>query len=183
MAKADKENEAEASAEEGKPQGKARGGMGLLLPILLAVLLSAGVSAGISFFMTQHLVDAELHKDDPVKKEEAAKEEPKAPAVYVALDPAFVVNLEDASGSRFMQVSVQLMTRDPKGQEVIKASEPRIRNDILMLFSQQNITELATLQGKEKLRTAVLDAVQKILSEETGKPEVEGVFFTSFVIQ
>jgi len=39
-------------------------------------------------------------------------------------------------------------------------------------------------EGKEKLRNATLEAVRKIIAAEGGDPKlVEGVYFTSFVIQ
>lgn len=181
MAKADKESPAED--EGGKSEAKPKKGMGLLLPILIAVVVSTAASGGVSFFIAKQMISGLKDADGHEGKEEKKAEEPKGPAVYVPLEPPFVVNIDDNGTSRFMQISVQLSTHDPKGAEEIKASEPRIRNDILMLFSQQKIEELGTVAGKEKLRATVLAAVQKILQEELGKPEVEAVYFTSFVIQ
>ena len=38
-------------------------------------------------------------------------------------------------------------------------------------------------EGKEKLRADALAEIQKVMKAETGKPGVESVFFTSFVMQ
>jgi flagellar FliL protein len=37
--------------------------------------------------------------------------------------------------------------------------------------------------GKEQLRQECLKEIQRILTKETGKPGVEDVLFTSFVVQ
>jgi flagellar FliL protein len=60
---------------------------------------------------------------------------------------------------------------------------PRIRNDLLMLFSQQTVTGLSTLAGKQALEKAALASVQKVMTQETGKPGVDALYFTSFVMQ
>jgi flagellar FliL protein len=52
-----------------------------------------------------------------------------------------------------------------------------------MLFSGQEPSVLNTREGKEQLRTDALAEIQKVMKAETGKPAVESVFFTSFVMQ
>ncbi len=109
---------------------------------------------------------------------------PSGPPLYVALDPPFVANFQGDQQVRFLQITAQIMTHDPKTVEALKASDPIIRNDLLMLFSNQKATELATNEGKEKLRAAALAAVRKVLSANDGKPEkVDTVLFTTFVMQ
>lgn len=154
-----------------------------MVAILIAVVVSTAASAGVSFMLVQHALDAVTQKAEGTAEGEAPEaSKPKDPPNYVPLDPAFVVNLE-ADDTRFLQVQVQLMTRDAHAVETLKLHEPRIRNALLMLFSQQHPADIATLAGKEKLQAAVLDEVQKILTEETGKPTVEAAYFTSFVMQ
>jgi flagellar FliL protein len=85
---------------------------------------------------------------------------------------------------RFLQITAQIMTHDPKTVEGLKAADPIIRNDLLLLFSNQKSTDLATNDGKERLRAAALAAVRKVLAENGGKPEkVDAVLFTTFVMQ
>jgi len=149
--------------------------------ILIAVLLSAGASGGAAWFFAGRGAAA------PAATAEGAAEEhkPKEPAQYLALDPAFVVNLEDRGVTRYLQVEVQVMGRgkDAHELEVVKAHAPRIRNALLMLFGQQNVADLGSRAGKERLQAQVLTEIQTVLKEETGKPVVEAVYFTSFVMQ
>lgn len=175
---------ASAATDETKSAASPKKSASPLPAILIAVVLSTGASAGISFMLTRH----ELAARDAAKQAEAeggegaAAAAKKEPPNYVPLDPAFVVNLE-SDDTRFLQVQVQLMTRDAHAVDLIKLHEPRIRNTLLLLFSQQQQQDIATRAGKEKLQATVLAEIQKILSEETGKPLVEAVYFTSFVTQ
>jgi flagellar FliL protein len=113
----------------------------------------------------------------------AKQSQARAPLNYVPLDPPFVVNFSAATDIRFLQVAVELGTRDPSAADSIKEHRPAIRNSLVMLFSSQDPVELNTREGKEKLRSETLVEVQKVLKQETGSARVESVFFTSFVMQ
>lgn len=148
----------------------------LIILIAAAVVLLGG-GAG-AWFMFAGKGDAAA--------EEAAKEEAvvKLPAQFVALDPPFVVNFEAGASARFLQISVQLMTRDPHLVEFLEHNNPIIRNDLLLLFGGKRVEEVATPEGKEALRVAALETVRKIITAEGEHGEaLEAVYFTSFVMQ
>jgi flagellar FliL protein len=114
---------------------------------------------------------------------EGDAEEPIQQAIYLPVDPAFVVNFAAQGKARFLQVTVEVMTRDPEMSEAIKLHMPVIRNNLMLLFSSQSYDGVSTLEGKEALREEALEVVQQILEEETGDPGIEAVYFTSFVMQ
>jgi flagellar FliL protein len=146
----------------------------LLIGIAGAVLLACGGTG--AWLMLAH--------NAPKKTAAVAPPPPSGPPLYVPLDPPFVANFQGDQQVRFLQITAQIMTHDPKTVEALKASDPIIRNDLLMLFSNQKATDLATSEGKEKLRAAALAAVRKVLSANDGKPEkVDTVLFTTFVMQ
>ena len=146
----------------------------LLIGIAGAVLLACGGTG--AWLMLGH----KGHKTSAA----VAPAPPSGPPLYVPLDPPFVANFQGDQQVRFLQITAQIMTHDPKTVEALKASDPIIRNDLLMLFSNQKATDLATSEGKEKLRAAALTAVRKVLSANDGKPEkVDTVLFTTFVMQ
>lgn len=105
------------------------------------------------------------------------------PAIYLPIDPAFVVNFASQGKARFLQVTVEVMTRDPLMPDQIKLHMPVIRNNLMLLFSNQSYDGVSTLEGKEALREEALEVVQQILEEEAGDAGVEAVYFTSFVMQ
>ena len=156
---------------EAKPKGK-----GKLLIIIAAAVVLLGGGAGAFFFMKGG--------DKKEAAAEAKKEPVKLPSLYVPLDPPFVVNFDAGQGARFLQVTVQLMTRQPEMVEFLKQHDPVIRNDLLLLLGAVKYEDVQTREGKEHLRESALESVRKILKAEGAEPEkLEAVYFTSFVMQ
>jgi flagellar protein FliL len=150
----------------------------LLIIIIAAAVVLIGGGAGAWFAFGGK---AEAGKDGEAKE---AKHEVKLPSQFVTLDPPFVVNFGPGASVRFLQIAVQLMTRDPHMVEFLERNTPIIRNDLLLLFGNKQPEEVSTNEGKEALRAAALEAVRKIIAAEGQKPEtLEGVYFTSFVMQ
>lgn len=166
---------AETSAEAPKKSRK------LLIIVVLGVVVLGGGGAGAWLMLRGSKAPAH----DP--KAAAAAEahgDHKAAAQYYKFDPPFVVNFGGTGNSRYLQVTVEAMSRDPLVVEAIKSNEPAIRNDLVLLFSGQQYDALVTAEGKEKLRQDTLAAIRKTVAGEGAKPDsVEGVYFTSFVIQ
>jgi flagellar protein FliL len=104
-------------------------------------------------------------------------------AFYYAFDPAFVVNFDDQQAVRFLQLQIEVLVRDEHDVDAVKLHSPVIRNNLLMLMNGRDYHSLMNREGKEKLRQECLAEVQRILKEQTGKPLVEDLFFTSFVVQ
>jgi flagellar FliL protein len=172
----------------------------LLIVIIAAVVLLGGGGAGAWFFMHKPAEESaeedgksakdekgekgEKEKGKKAKKEKKKEGEGKLPAQFIALDPPFVVNFEPGASARFLQITAQVMTRAPEMKEFLEANNPIIRNDLLLLFGNKHVEDVATQEGKEALRAAALEAVRKIVEAEDGDPEeVEAVYFTSFVMQ
>jgi flagellar FliL protein len=167
----------------------------VIIAVLGTVLLGGGVSA---FFLLKKDGGAEetvaevsaagaaASKGDAKKSDKAKekKEARKAPAIYVGLEPPFVVNFDASQASRFLQVTVQVMTRDSAMAQMIKENDPAVRNDLLLLFGGQDATVIGTREGKETLRKDTLAAVRALIKSEGGSPDlVEAVYFTTFVMQ
>jgi flagellar FliL protein len=162
-------------ADKGAPAPKKSGKLKIIIAAAVVVLAGGGVGAWLLLKPAKPAAGAHP---------EPAKTEPRAVPQYFKFDPAFVVNFGGEGNSRFLQVTVEAMSRDPTVVEAVKANEPAIRNDLVLLFSGQTYDALITNDGKEKLRQATLDAIRKTIAAEGAKPEaLEGVYFTSFVIQ
>lgn len=114
---------------------------------------------------------------------ESDTQEVKKSTVYIPLDPPFVVNFGPDSQARFLQISVELGTRDPDAIELIKNNRPAIRNNLVFLFSDQDAASLETREGKNKLREDALNEAQRVIQEEGGKDGIDTIYFTSFVMQ
>jgi flagellar basal body-associated protein FliL len=106
------------------------------------------------------------------------------PPLYQSLDPAFVVALNDAQGQpHYLQVGVQLMTRDEKAVDRIAQYLPAIRNNFLMRMSQMPFEQLANPTGQAELRDALLAEAQTVMEQNTGSAYIEAVYFTNLVVQ
>ena len=152
--------------------------------ILIAALLAAGLAGGGVYFMTasKHASAESGEQVQGVDGEKAAGK--KVPAIYVKLDPPLVATFEAKGLMRFLQVSVEIMTRDQATADLIKQHDPMIRNDLLMLFGSQTYDTISTHEGKDELRSKALAAVQKVIDAEGGNSKkVEQLYFTSFVMQ
>ncbi|HVI54133.1 MAG TPA: flagellar basal body-associated FliL family protein [Luteibacter sp.] len=156
---------------EGAPKKK---GKGKLLLIAALVVLVAGGAGGYVLMKGGH------GKAGGEGATEVAKSKP---AVYLQLDPAFVVNFQDETALRFLQIGVNVMSHDPEAIAAAKEADPEIRNALLMLFSAQDVKSLSDVKGKQKLQAAALAEIQRVLKEKIGRPGVDAVYFTSFIMQ
>ena len=156
-------------------------GIGMLMAVALVCTAAAG--GGAYLFLGKQADKDAAHAAAGEGDAADAAGHPPAPASYLSLEPAFVVNLESTDDAHYLQAEVQLMSRDALALDAAKTHVPMLRNALLLLFGQQKPDDLATRAGKEKLQQAALAEVQRVLKAETGKPVVDAVYFTSFVMQ
>jgi flagellar FliL protein len=197
-------SDAEKPAAVAAPAKKS--GKGIIIIALIAIL-AAGAAGGGVYFMTSHQASDEesASSDDGDDAAAAEKQDAKAKGkkskgdkgakgkkskkevakpLYLALDPPFVVNFEAKGVMRFLQITVQVMTRDPHTLDLLKENDPLIKNNLLMMFSSQTYETISTPDGKEKMRAQALEIVGKAIAEEGGEAKaVEQLLFTSFVMQ
>ncbi|MDP1539649.1 MAG: flagellar basal body-associated FliL family protein [Moraxellaceae bacterium] len=151
----------------------------ILVAVLFVVFMGAAV-AGTYFLLKRTLQPAVAMAENTVATEPAV---PKAVTpIYKSLDPAFVVNIDDGRTVRFLQVKVDVMARNQAALTDIDIVEPRIRHDIIMLFSTMTREMIRDQAQREQLQAQVLSIINTVLQEQ-GKPGVEAVYFTSFVVQ
>jgi flagellar FliL protein len=103
-------------------------------------------------------------------------------AVYYAIDPPLVVNFEDGSAVRFLQITMEIMAHDQKAIDSVAKNIPLIRNNLLLLMSNRNYQTLMSREGKEKLRMEALAEVRAVQKKEGGA-DIDDLLFTSFVVQ
>jgi flagellar protein FliL len=109
--------------------------------------------------------------------------EPLPPPVYLAVEPALVVNFQGEGRVRFVQVGVVVSSREQRAIDAVERHMPVIRNNLIMLLSDKTYEELNSSEGKEQARREVLETVQQVLLDRTGEGGIEAVYFTSFVMQ
>ena len=103
--------------------------------------------------------------------------------LYFQIEPPLVVNVNEDDVVRFLQIHTQIQYSDQLALAIIEKHMPAIRDSMIMALSGQPVKDIKTPQGKEKLRESTLHALQKVMTDITGKPVVDAVYFTGFVIQ
>ncbi|MDZ3993173.1 flagellar basal body-associated protein FliL [Pseudomonas sp. Teo4] len=153
-----------------------KGKLKLILLLVLALLLAVGLSVGATWFI--------MHKSEPAPAAEPVASNIKPAAIYEPLTPAFVVNFNQNGRQRYMQVSITMQGRNQADLEALKVHMPVIRNNLVMMFSGQGFDTLAgSPVGQEMLRQKATAVVQEVAQKEVGKPVVDQLLFTNFVLQ
>mgnify|MGYP003630138983 FL=1 len=151
--------------------------------IAVAVLLLLGGGAGAYFLLQGEDEVAAPGGAQPAGAGQAQPAaEPEGEPTYLSLNPAFVVNFEHNGSVRYLQIELQVMAYSEAALQKVAANMPAVRNTLILLFSSQDYAALTTLEGKESLRKAVIDAINKQL-RLTGDDRVLEAFFTNFVVQ
>lgn len=127
--------------------------------------------------------EQELDEDGMPKKN--VKEVPAIDTfdtTYYEFTGNLTTNLRESR--KFLQVSVAVSTQyDEQVMANVDAHQAALRSEILIVMSEFNDAEIQGRAGKEKLATAIRDAINAKLTELEGFGGVENVLFTSFVLQ
>ena len=180
---------AEAADEAPPPPAPAKSSGLLMNAIVVFVMALLAVVAG-------GFINAELHpmpalklgKDGtitavvPVAAPGKSEDGAGKAALYYAIDPPLVVNFEDGSVVRFLQITMEIMAHDQKAIDSVQKNMPLIRNNLLLLMSNRNYQSLMSRDGKEKLRAEALAEVKNVQKKQGGG-DVDDILFTSFVVQ
>ncbi|HYD14631.1 MAG TPA: flagellar basal body-associated FliL family protein [Allosphingosinicella sp.] len=190
---------ADAGAEA---RPKKKGKKKKLILLLLVVLLGAGGgyyamyglpgSGGGHAAEEEHAEQPQLVVKDGVS--EAAAERGRAAArtgrpdprvfktTYITLEGNFTSNLR--GGDNFVQIGLGLSTfYDDHVKENVERNMMAIRSAVILTLSEADPVEITTLSGKEALKNALKDAINRVLTNREGFGGIDDVYFTSFVTQ
>lgn len=156
-----------------------------LLVIALAVVGLGG--AGAAYFLGYlpgASVEAET-EEAGVELELDEHGEPIIPGrpVFMPINPPFVVNFTHLGTLRYLQISLSVMYNDQRIIERVSDELPAIRNELILLLSDQQFEKLSSLEGKQELRGEMIAAINHhvLTPEDT---DIHGeVYITNFVMQ
>ncbi len=157
------------------PKGKKK----LLIIIIAAVVLLAG-GGGAAFFMMGSGGD-EAAADAEQKTEQVAA--PTDPVSYVNIAQPFVFNVTGDAKDRLVQIKVQLMVRCSENENLARYHSPLVESSLLATFASATVEQLRTPNGRIELRDKATDDIKAALNQAVGKPVIEKVLFTDFVMQ
>jgi flagellar FliL protein len=91
----------------------------------------------------------------------------------------FTVNLNETSGSRYLQVKINLELEQESLEPEIEERMPVIRDTILLLLSGLDFEDISTPEGKQALKEAIKLRIEQILRAGV----VRQVLFEDFLVQ
>ena len=171
MAKRDEEKKKAEGKEEKKKKP-------LLLFIAIGVVLLLAAGGGAYFFLYSAPSDEELAQEIARDEMGSKKAALKTTGVMIELD-SFIVNLADLNARHFLKATIVLEVVDDAAKNDVDILLPKIRNDIIMLLSSQTMEDVITMEGKVRLRDAIMARVMRILSEH----QLKNIYFAQFVVQ
>ena len=102
--------------------------------------------------------------------------------IYVEVPPV-VANFEYKGSMRYLQVTVNLQTRNTVSAATMKENAPLIQGEILMLLQDLDFATVRTTEGRRAL-IDLIEAGVRALFESASEPlELEQVVLTGFVVQ
>ena len=164
MAKENKDKEAVEEEKRPEEPKKKSNFKWIMIALVALAVVASGAVAGF-YLMT---------------KADTKKPLPEKPVV-VSVWPmdAFVVNIAETNGERYLKIVIQLEVSDPGVGPELEQLKPRIRDSILDLLTPKTYKDLMDMAGKQRLREDIAGRINNIL--QRGK--VTKVYFTDFVIQ
>ncbi len=154
----------------------------LLIVLIVGVLVLVGAGAAGYFLLVAPKGQENAAAPAPVQ---ASAQVPAASGQTAgAMGPikemdAFIVNLTDAQGTRYLKVAVQLEMSNLLLADEIDQKTPQIRDEVILLLSSKSFDDVATVAGKRALKRGMINGINKYLA--TG--QILRVYFTEFVVQ
>ncbi|MBC7544949.1 MAG: flagellar basal body-associated FliL family protein [Candidatus Sericytochromatia bacterium] len=169
--------------------GAASGDRRMMAMIAAFAILSAGASAGAVYMVTRNQLTS-----GPAAHSNMSNREFPGPT-YALGD--FIVNLGAVESRRYLKASVALacnthtddfakLSHDKMGafmgefNTAMKMREPQIKDVVNTTIASYGAHELGTVQGRQALKTTLINKLSRLLPPEY---ELANVYFTDFIIQ
>ncbi len=118
----------------------------------------------------------------PKKKVKKVNVEEKFLTTYYEFPGNFTTNLRESK--KFLQITVGVSTQyDEEVMVNVESHQLALRGIILGVMSEYSEQDVAGREGKDALSNSIKDALNIFLEDKEGFGGVEGIHFTSFVLQ
>ncbi|UCC79191.1 MAG: flagellar basal body-associated FliL family protein [Candidatus Zixiibacteriota bacterium] len=179
------EQESSEKSKSDKPK------FGGLLPTVIVIAVTQVITlAGAFFFVKMYLVPKVTVESKAV--EEIVQQEREPAQIHMIED--LVVNPAGTNGTRYLSASIGLeYARAVDGDKSASTSgghgtgpsggignkEPIIRDILIAILTSKNIEQLSSAEGKEALRTEIMEKVNQEIAPDT----VYKVYLVDYVLQ
>lgn len=165
----------------------------IILLIILLLIITGGIACywWLNLRVPEKISDSTQATEQVQEENTENTEEAKPEASQTAQSPApsktllnlvsiptVTINLADKDTIRYLKVGfdVELSTKDSAA--ALEEQKARIRDSIIILLSSKTYADLATTEGKLKVKNEIATRLNQIL----GVPRVVQIYFNEFVI-
>lgn len=174
---------AEEEIEVSEPKKK-KGGLIkiIIIAVVALIIVIGGVFAYLTFFSgsgSNATTENQETAADPLAVEPAQKSNAEAGIMYDL--PAFIVNLTDPSGAKYLRVAITVEV-PPKNEKLMLEIEqklPKIKDAIIRILSSKTVEEVSTDQGKISLKNEIERRTNSLLANG----RLMDIYLTEFIIQ
>ncbi|PHS57846.1 MAG: flagellar basal body protein FliL [Sulfurimonas sp.] len=91
----------------------------------------------------------------------------------------FTVNLKSDQGRRYLKATMSLELNGDELSLELDAKSPVIRDRVIRILSSKTLEEISSKKGKQKVSEQIMDTLNSMIKDGN----VQGIYFTEFVIQ
>jgi len=101
---------------------------------------------------------------------------------YFGFEPDIITNYI-SSGKKvgFVRITMEVMVKSADHIEIIEHHAPLIRATVVEILGEQTEMKIKSASGKFEIRELCLNAINRLLKEETGQELAERLLFTKYI--
>ena len=165
----------------------------LMIIIIVVLVLVILIGAVVTVLLMGGDDEEMAQMEEPQKKERKAKKSRRTSSSSSVMEDSrqlseigilypldtFTVNLKSDAGRRYLKVTMSLELEGEELSLELDAKTAVLRDRIIRILSSKTLEEISSKKGKAKVSSQVMDTLNSMISDG----EINGIYFTEFVIQ
>lgn len=181
---------AEEENKEEADQGKKKSNMLMIVIISVLVLIILGGAVTAILLMGDDDSEAQMQQSTPQTQSKTSANRSRGSSniaesrklsdigILYPLD-GFTVNLKSDSGSRYLKATISLELNGEELSMELDNKAPVVRDRIIRILTSKTLEEISSKKGKKKVSDQIVDTLNAMIVDGN----VQGIYFTEFVIQ
>ncbi|MFK7886268.1 MAG: flagellar basal body-associated protein FliL [Gammaproteobacteria bacterium] len=179
---------ADEEAQEGQEGKKPSLIKKIALPLVIGLVSSGATFGGLKFSgmldpAPPEAAETEMPTEGGEMAAAGSSSHVGKPAFFFTLYPDLLVNFSSDGRPAYLKLAVDVMSHDEEAIKGVEEFQAIIRNNLLSAFQAVDFDSTQRQESIEAMRVLALEETRGVLTEYYGNQNVEGVYFTSFVVQ
>lgn len=102
---------------------------------------------------------------------------------YIEIEPSFVLNYGGPGRLKYLKADITLVTTSPMAEQTVQHHIPLIRNELVLLLSNQTDEAVTSPAGQEQIRQEATQAIKELMQKEVGHPVIDDLLILNFIYQ